>query len=231
MKNLSEKLKKKVGVFIDTSCPRGVVAVISNGNVLSEEFIIRISRYSEELVITIEKCLIKAKIKNNKLDFVCVGNGPGSFIGTRIAVSRAKGFCFGLGLKLFSINTLQALAASVKLSTIENAIVLVDAKRSEFFYVEFYKKNLNNKQIINFINSPKTIPYDKIQELCKNKQIIVGYGFQSKLNLLTKEIITLNGPTANGMLMVLNQKVENLSKCFDEIYSCKPNYCRQAIVK
>jgi tRNA threonylcarbamoyladenosine biosynthesis protein TsaB len=47
-----------------------------------------------------------------KPDAVAVSSGPGSYTGLRIGVSSAKGLCFGYGIPLISIPTLDLLACT-----------------------------------------------------------------------------------------------------------------------
>lgn len=42
---------------------------------------------------------------------VCVSEGPGSYTGLRVGVSSAKGLCFGAGIPLLSVGTLEVLVA------------------------------------------------------------------------------------------------------------------------
>ena len=43
-------------------------------------------------------------------DAVCVSKGPGSYTGLRVGASTAKGLCFGGGIPLLSVGTLDTLA-------------------------------------------------------------------------------------------------------------------------
>ena len=42
-------------------------------------------------------------------DAVCVSKGPGSYTGLRVGVSTAKGLCFGAGIPLIAVGTLDTL--------------------------------------------------------------------------------------------------------------------------
>jgi len=70
-------------------------------------------------------------------DAVAVSCGPGSYTGLRIGVSMAKGVCFGRGLKLISVPTLQLLAVPLLLrEEVEQGALLcpmLDARRMEVY--------------------------------------------------------------------------------------------------
>ena len=49
------------------------------------------------------------------LEAVAVSCGPGSYTGLRIGVSMAKGICYGRGVKLIAVPTLELMAVPVLL--------------------------------------------------------------------------------------------------------------------
>ena len=57
----------------------------------------------------IKEMLDSRGLKASDLDAVCVSKGPGSYTGLRVGVSSAKGLCFGAGLPLIAISTLDTL--------------------------------------------------------------------------------------------------------------------------
>ena len=59
------------------------------------------------------------------LDAVAVGKGPGSYTGLRIAVSLAKGLCYGASIPLIAVNSLEALCR-VALEDFEAGILGID---------------------------------------------------------------------------------------------------------
>jgi N6-L-threonylcarbamoyladenine synthase len=62
------------------------------------------------LAPSITRLLDSADLEISAVDVVVVGRGPGSFTGVRIAVAAAKGIAQGLGVPLFGVGTLDAVA-------------------------------------------------------------------------------------------------------------------------
>nr|MBP7472444.1 tRNA (adenosine(37)-N6)-threonylcarbamoyltransferase complex dimerization subunit type 1 TsaB [Prevotella sp.] len=81
------------------------------------------------------------------LDYVAVSCGPGSYTGLRIGVSMAKGLCYGRGVKLISVPTLEAICVPVLLQEKikeEDALLvpMLDARRMEV-YAQVLDRSLN----------------------------------------------------------------------------------------
>ena len=78
-------------------------------------------------------------------DAVAVSGGPGSYTGLRIGVSMAKGVCYGRGLQLVSVPTLELLCVPVLLRELveEGALLcpMIDARRMEV-YAAIYDRSL-----------------------------------------------------------------------------------------
>jgi tRNA threonylcarbamoyl adenosine modification protein YeaZ len=70
------------------------------------------------------------ELRPRDLRSVIVGLGPGSFIGTRVAVSYANGFCANGGTALYGVNSLAAMASVYGSG---RSIVLRDARRGQFY--------------------------------------------------------------------------------------------------
>lgn len=83
----------------------------------------------------VSELLAANRVEPSEIDMVVVGRGPGSFTGVRIGVSIAKGLAHGLGVPLFGVGTLDAIAW--RLQPFAQAPTLVgvlgDAMRSEVY--------------------------------------------------------------------------------------------------
>lgn len=87
--------------------------------------------------IFVEEAIKELKGRGLTLDAVAVSSGPGSYTGLRIGVSTAKGLCFGYGIPLISVSTLQLLtAAAVQRNVMDSAALycpMLDARRMEVY--------------------------------------------------------------------------------------------------
>ena len=81
------------------------------------------------------------------LDAVAVSCGPGSYTGLRIGTSMAKGVCYGRGVSLVAIPTLELMCVPVLLQEMvkeENALLcpMIDARRMEV-YAQLFDRALH----------------------------------------------------------------------------------------
>ena len=92
----------------------------------------------------IREVLEEADVKLADLDGIVLGNGPGSFIGMRIAASVAQGLAFGAKLDIIPVSSLAAVAAQVlDQSDSERVAVAQDAHMNEV-YLGLYSRAANN---------------------------------------------------------------------------------------
>ena len=69
---------------------------------------------------------------------VCVSSGPGSYTGLRVGVSTAKGLCFGAGIPLLSVDTMEILVAQAYAEGLvpdgcRYIVPMIDARRMEVY--------------------------------------------------------------------------------------------------
>lgn len=94
--------------------------------------------HSTKLAPFVDECMRQLKIRDIKLDAVAVSMGPGSYTGLRIGLSLAKGMCFGLGIPLIGISTLELLAVKAMFSNWNSPedtlyVPMIDARRLEVY--------------------------------------------------------------------------------------------------
>ncbi|WP_455640124.1 tRNA (adenosine(37)-N6)-threonylcarbamoyltransferase complex dimerization subunit type 1 TsaB [Parabacteroides sp.] len=130
---------------IETSTSVCSVALSSEGEVLFEKSSFEGPSHAALLGVYVEEALGEMKKNGFCLDAVAVSSGPGSYTGLRIGVSVAKGLCFGYGIPLISIHTLEVLAVAA-LKEQDNAAdrlycAMLDARRMEV-YAAIYDASL-----------------------------------------------------------------------------------------
>lgn len=108
-------------------------------------------QHARNLAVYVDEILRENGLEAADLDAVAVGKGPGSYTGLRIAVSLAKGICYGASKPLIAVSSLEAMAR-VALEDYEAGIVdiedigryrllpMIDARRMEV-YCQLFDSN------------------------------------------------------------------------------------------
>jgi tRNA threonylcarbamoyladenosine biosynthesis protein TsaB len=132
---------------IETATKNCSVSLAKNGEtILCKEIAEQGYSHAEKLHVFIEEILQETGIGFNDLNGIAVSKGPGSYTGLRIGVSSAKGLCYGLGIPLVSVDTLQVLAKKVVVK--DGLIVpMLDARRMEVYSAIFDKSYSKIKEV------------------------------------------------------------------------------------
>lgn len=97
---------------LDTSSLACSVALQFDG-VLLERHTEQAREHTRLLLPMIRSVLDEAGVELGSLDAIVLGNGPGSFIGMRIAASVAQGLAYAAELNIVPVSSLAAIAAQV----------------------------------------------------------------------------------------------------------------------
>ncbi len=88
--------------------------------------------------------LAEGQLEVGDLDAIVLGNGPGSFIGMRIAASVAQGLAYGANVGIVPVSSLAAVAAQVFAETdAKAAIVTQDAHMNEVYLGAYCRGDAN----------------------------------------------------------------------------------------
>lgn len=122
---------------IDTSSLACSAALALDGRVF-ERHEEQAREHTRLLMPMIHEVLAEAGIAPEQLDAVVLGNGPGSFIGMRIAASVAQGIAHGAGLDIVPVSSLAAVAAQAFAEADATEVVVAqDAHMSEVYLGAF----------------------------------------------------------------------------------------------
>ena len=101
-------------LLLETSASSLSVALARDREVLCERVCTRPRQQASLTAPLVKEVLDAAGVSLKDCDAVAVSSGPGSYTGLRVGVSTAKGLCFGAGLPLLSVGTLDILVAGAR---------------------------------------------------------------------------------------------------------------------
>jgi tRNA threonylcarbamoyladenosine biosynthesis protein TsaB len=220
-------------LYIESSTLTCSVAISRNGDMLAlQESHDQSYAHSEKLVVYIDEVIKQAKLKPSDLDAVCVSKGPGSYTGLRIGVSAAKGLCYGLGIPLLSVGSLESMAYLAK-TNFENDLAdvsflcpMIDARRMEV-YMQLFDAGLNQLQAV----SAEIIDEQSfVSELEKGRVVFLGDGAAKCKEIIqhTNAIFLDDFKTsASGMIPLAESKFTNQQ--FEDVAYFEPYYLKDFV--
>src|SRR5690349_572716 len=87
-------------LILDTSTELCTVGIAVGSELAIQEVFSHKNQLSETLLLTIQAMVEKVCGSPKNLHFIAVGNGPGSYTGTRLGAAVAKTLAFGLGVPI-----------------------------------------------------------------------------------------------------------------------------------
>lgn len=120
-------------LVIDASTYVGTVAVLREGQLLSDGNAAMRGRDAEALMPAVANCLARAETQPRELTRVVCGSGPGSFTSLRIAASIAKGIAAAARCPLFAVSSLALLAVGDGEARPGKYLAVLDALRGEAY--------------------------------------------------------------------------------------------------
>lgn len=134
-------------LLIETSTDACSVALAEGEKIIASEYIQEYKAHARLLVPMVENVLKSASVSLSECSAVAVSEGPGSYTGLRVGVSSAKGLCYGAGIALIGVPTLDILAQmGIEKATGKSSVIvpMLDARRMEVYCAEY---NANGDRI------------------------------------------------------------------------------------
>lgn len=125
---------------LETSTERLSLAIIGGDKLLVRE-IDAGQRHSELAIAAIADLFAEAKMTIADVDLIAFGQGPGSFVGVRIACGLAQGMALGADKKLVAVPTQMALAEQALRAHPDatNVLVAIDARMNEIYFAAYQR--------------------------------------------------------------------------------------------
>ncbi|MBC8035457.1 MAG: tRNA (adenosine(37)-N6)-threonylcarbamoyltransferase complex dimerization subunit type 1 TsaB [Chitinophagaceae bacterium] len=159
---------------IDTSTENASICIAADGTPLGSLTNPHQKEHAAWIHIAIQNVCKAAKIELKQLDAIAITAGPGSYTGLRVGMASAKGLCYALDIPLIAVNTLHAMAFSMRLQQADYFCPMIDARRMEVFTAVYGKElEVHLKPCALILNEYDFLPY-------LNKGTVLFFGNGSK---------------------------------------------------
>ena len=130
-------------ILIETSTSLCSAAIAEDGAIVAVRESAGTREHASLTAPFVKEMLDERGLKAQDCDAVCVSMGPGSYTGLRVGVSTAKGLCFGAGIPLLAVDTMEILYQQA-IDAISGACIcpggefkyivpMIDARRMEVY--------------------------------------------------------------------------------------------------
>lgn len=215
-------------LLLETSAASLSAALSVNGTVTVKRVCTEPRQQASLAAPMVKEVLEEAGIPVSGCDAVCVSKGPGSYTGLRVGVSTAKGLCFGAGIPLLSVGTLDILVQPVIQDgpkDLKYIVPMIDARRMEVYTAVFSPQGKQLSPVEARVIGPESFE----KELADGPVLFVGDGAMK-----CKEVITsLNArfqeaaPLAENMAALAQQAFEQ--KRFEDLAYFEPFYLKDFV--
>jgi len=216
---------------IDTSSVACTVAV-SVADVIVERHEEQAREHTQLLMPMIRAALEESGISLTDLDAIVLGNGPGSFIGMRIAASVSQGLAHGADLRIIPVSSLAAVAAEV-MDKSEARIVAVaqDAHLHEVYLGIFRRQDSGLPEAIIDERLQRQTLIEELSPADAAATIAAGQGWQRY-----PQLAAVNGASLAEFSNVLYPRASYLLRLADLSNAVQPKdiapaYLRQKVAE
>ena len=147
-------------LFFDTSSDLLKVSLIKDNKIIFDKQLHTKNDHSSYLVPTIDEAFKSNNIDFKELDEIIVGNGPGSFTGTRISIAVAKTYAFSFNIPVYMISSLEELIYDN--DGYDFYVPIIEEKKDNFYFSIFDK---DKKRVMDDTYSSTEYMYKKLEEL------------------------------------------------------------------
>ncbi len=147
-------------LFFDTSSDLLKVSLIKDDKIIFDKELHTKNDHSSYLVPTIDEAFKSNNIDFKELDEIIVGNGPGSFTGTRISIAVAKTYAFSFNIPVYMISSLEELIYDN--DRYDFYVPIIEEKKDNLYFSIFDK---NKKRVMDDTYSSIEYMYKKLEEL------------------------------------------------------------------
>lgn len=193
-------------LILDTSTERGFVAIVEGMNILFQAQLPFGLQNAQNVLAEIQQGLAFTNLSINKMDFVGVGIGPGSYTGIRVGATVAKTLAFACKVPLIGVCTLDAFIPPRE----GNFAAVIDAKVGGVYLQTGYFINGVSSEL----SGPQVQPVNVAVEMLRDVPILVTPNAAQLRPKFEKEAGSApwlwheNYPSPLGLAIKVQQKIE-----------------------
>lgn len=139
--------RKPVALCLETATRVCSVALLRGEMPLFDLSFTPPSGHSASLMPAVEGAALMSGHESSTWEAVVISSGPGSFTGLRIGMAAAKALSLGLGIPLYGVSTLEALACRIDAEPGTMICPVVDARKRQLFCA-LYRKGTAGLEIM-----------------------------------------------------------------------------------
>ncbi len=164
-------------ILIETSTDLCSAALAEDGVLTAYRESSQPRAHASLTAVFVDEILKERGLRVEDCSAVCVSRGPGPYTGLRVGVSTAKGLCFGAGVPLLSVGTLDTLVWQAKAEKLvpegcTRIVPMVDARRMEVYTAVFSPEGERLGEI-----EAKVIDENSFEDLVKDGPVLfIGDG-------------------------------------------------------
>ena len=201
-----------ISLFLDTSAKKLVVGLVKNEGIISYVEKETLNDHSKYLVPIIDEELKKNNLDIKDVNKILVVRGPGSFTGTRIAVTVAKTLSYALNIPVVSVSSLKQYVFEYENN---DYYAVISSDKGNNAYFGLYDKDYNEV-------SEEYTSMDKIKDKIIN--------LPGKVLVITDTEVDYTYRTTEKKLNLL-KLVDYYKDKEDNSFNIKPSYIKKIEVE
>ena len=224
-------------ILIETSTSLCSAAIAEDGAIVAVRESAGTREHASLTAPFVKEMLDERGLKAQDCDAVCVSMGPGSYTGLRVGVSTAKGLCFGAGIPLLAVDTMEILYQQA-IDAISGACIcpggefkyivpMIDARRMEVYAAVYSAAGDRLTEIEPQVVTPESFA----AQLEEGPVLFIGDGaLKCKDVLSSPNAFFLEAcPRASAMLRPAEKAFKEGK--FQDVADFEPLYIKQFIAK
>ncbi len=165
-------------------------AALSIDNEVITRYQLAPREHSRLILKMIDRLMCEAELSLSALDALAFGQGPGAFMGIRIAAGVTQGIAYARDLPVIPVSNLMAIAeVTRKQTTAEHVLCAIDARMKEIYWAAYQYNNQGEwmEVIDECVCDPQTMIYPE-----HGRWTAAGTGWASYIDSMTDRLKNSN---------------------------------------